>query len=98
MFNTLNPLFEHTYAYARWAHMPSFLSVRDLTKYHWTKIYWTKNQKAYGQSENKMAKKRDIGPHYFLLTPICTHVLQFQQQQQQLQQQLQQQQLRKSEM
>ncbi len=33
-----------------------------------------KSRISVGQSQKKMAKKRDIGPHYFFsLTPICTH-------------------------
>ncbi len=36
-------LFEHTCAYARWAHMHHFLSVCDWTKIHGSIIHhWTK--------------------------------------------------------
>ncbi len=36
-------IFEHTCAYARWAPMHSFLSVRLFVR-HWTIIHWSKIQ------------------------------------------------------
>ncbi len=40
----MKDIFEHTCAYARWAHMHRFLSVCHLTKIHLTKIHLTKFQ------------------------------------------------------